>query len=274
LAPITQPADNAAPYTWTQPIRDAIGAVNNLEIGTTGKYGDVLARALSSLGYLLADTFTRPDSSSPGNAETGQVWTLSSGAAFAVSGNQLITSTAGTLYTDLGRIDCELFAPISAQTGASPGVVFRGSADGTARLSVHIDMSNGFRLNKVFSSVTTPLVTIPQTFTAGTLYFVRVVILGNVIYGYLNGQLLIIHTLAGGDETTFATNTNVGLRNFGSGSVFDAFTVRVAYPVATGSNAIPVGYEVVYIATGTDADLATALGSVPPGANLVAVRKA
>lgn len=29
--PISQPADNAAAYTWTQPIRDAIGAVNTHE---------------------------------------------------------------------------------------------------------------------------------------------------------------------------------------------------------------------------------------------------
>lgn len=34
---ISQPADNAAPYTWTQPIRDSIARVNALTDDTTGK---------------------------------------------------------------------------------------------------------------------------------------------------------------------------------------------------------------------------------------------
>jgi hypothetical protein len=69
--PISQPADNAAAYTYTQPVRDAIASVNgfvatpiNAQTGTTYTFVLTDITALVRAGNAGAQTYTIPPVSS------------------------------------------------------------------------------------------------------------------------------------------------------------------------------------------------------------------
>lgn len=69
--PISLPADNAAPYTYTQPIRDAITGVNNLleptinaQTGTTYTFVLDDASRMVRAGNAGAQTYTIPTNAS------------------------------------------------------------------------------------------------------------------------------------------------------------------------------------------------------------------
>jgi hypothetical protein len=235
---------------------------------------DSIARAAAQAPYLLLDTFTRPDGVL-GTAETGQPWTLHTGT-ISIASNLATSTTTATASIDVGRANLDMSCLISTQAGdQSPGLVFRVSSTGNDRLGLHVDMANGFRLNKVDAGVTTTLVTVSEAFIASTAYLVRVVAFNDTIYGYLNGALLITHTLTSAEQTKFGALNRVGLWNFGTGpATFDNLRVSTAYPVVTSGGGLPAGSVSVYIAAGDDSNLTAALDSAPAEATLIAVKVA
>jgi len=230
--------------------------------GQTGEIADTQvayrtlmpAAAQAKAGRIAVDTFTRPDSATLDNAETGQSWQLLSGA-FAVAGLKASASSTGTVVLDAGTANVDVQALIVPTSGAA-GIVVRAANADTDRLAVQLDMTNGFRLNKTVGGTLTTLITVPQAFTAGVTYELRVVVNGDNIKGYLNGGTapLIDHTLSSGDQTTFGALTRVGVRNTGA-ATFDDFIVRVAYPVSGGGSAptlanLPAGSTITVVESG------------------------
>ena len=76
--PITQPADNAAAYTYTQPIRDSIGRVNELTDSTTLKVpaAQLGTGTTDATTVLHGDNVWRIPSIVVANTQTGTSYTL------------------------------------------------------------------------------------------------------------------------------------------------------------------------------------------------------
>lgn len=232
-------------------------------------------------GWIAGDSFTRPDSATLDNAETGQTWELQAGA-FAIASGVASSSASSQAVLNVGKPDVDVTCLITPTSGA-PGIVVRSdiSASGTTnntRLAVQLDMTNGFRLNKTEAGTGAALQTSVFSFVAGTTYVVRAIAVGNRILGYLNGAQLIDYTLTAGEVTTFGALTRVGLRNTGV-ATFDDFIVRIGYPTASSGGAetlatLPAGLVVyslesagAYVRpTARTDDVCLFIGTANPGA--------
>lgn len=203
------------------------------------------------VGALAIDTFTRPDSATLDNTETGQAWELLTGA-FAVASLKASSSTTSTAVLNVGRADVDVFGVIVPGSG-TPGLVLRSSADGADRLSVQLDIdADMFRLQKTVSGTTTPVSSAAATLNAGTAYAVRAVAIGTLVRCYLDGAQLVEYTLTSPEQTLYGALPRVGLRNAGA-ATFDDFLVRYAYP--TGGTAVtlaslPAGSTITVVESG------------------------
>jgi hypothetical protein len=84
---------------------------------------------------VVSDTFTRANSTTPGSTETGQPWTVHSGA-FAIDANRLTCTATGRMTVDSGTAN------------ATASIQFNVGADGTGRdgalIFRYVDANNYF----------------------------------------------------------------------------------------------------------------------------------
>jgi lysophospholipase L1-like esterase len=226
---------------------------------------DLFARALrvpdgAPDPRVVVDSFTRADGAALATSESGQTWTVLSGA-FAVSGNKAVPTTAGTVVVDSGRTDSDITCVVVPQTGANFGVTFRANDDAN-RLLVNIEPGNSaLRLYKVDAGATTLLTSTTQTWTAGRQYTLRINTVVDTVSVYLDGLRKQVTTLATADQTKFGVFTKVGLRCgvVVANTSWDHFVVRdidsrvVAVTAGGGGSSTP--------ADGSVTDIKVAVGA-------------
>lgn len=177
--------------------------------------------------WVVRDTFSRPASSTLGAAETGQVWDVA-GGAFSMTGGAAATTaaSASTALINSGLADLDLTMITKVPAGGSSFVVFR-ALDANTRLSVAVQPADGMvRLYKVTAGSGAVLAESPQIIATDVWHQVRAVATGREILAYLNGRLVLSHTLATADQTTFGSQTRVGVRATMPGVQWDNVGVR------------------------------------------------
>lgn len=175
----------------------------------------------------VVDTFTRPNGPAVA-AETGQPWERLGATVEAISGRTLTFTTGGTLVTESGMADLEVEGQV-AYTGGSPlpGIVFRCSTD-TNRMGLFINpVANLVMLYKTEAGVTTVLQQVTRAFAAGTFHL-KARVVGDRVWGYVNGVKFIDYTLTSGEMTAFGGLTKVGFRQgvVVAGTAFHGFRAR------------------------------------------------
>lgn len=203
------------------------------------------------------DPFTRADSgSSLGSATTGGAWTAGTGT-WGISSNKAylnsVTADAHAMI-DSGYADGTLTCDITlSATRAHAGVIVRAATvsdiDG---LYVRYKPSVGdlILMKRVTGVGSATLESQSVSWAVGTTKTLKVVTLGTNIKAYLDGTLVLNHTLAGGDIALFTTPTVVGLyedRDGGTGddggTRFDNFNfVAVRASVDAGGMVAAQGF--------------------------------
>lgn len=145
----------------------------------------------------------------PGTVNTGQTITTAAGTWAVESGYLRKTNAVvGLIHVESGQADVEVSVDVIWRD--ANGIAFR-VIDTNNYLFVRI--RDAVRLSKRVASVETELAASPAiVYTTDRRYRLMVRAFGAEVKVYLDGDLVITHTLAGGDETTFATATKHGLR--------------------------------------------------------------
>lgn len=213
--PISQPADNAAPYTYTQPIRDGIGGVND--------HQNRLIGLEASFRTLFYDSFTRPDGA-PGTSDSGHAYETLVGSP-TISSKKVTASAAYVLVANVGVSDLDYSGILVPQTGNTPSLVIRSASTDQDRLALALSPTAGLQFNKTDGGVTTTLrtVAIPGGVSVGTAYWMRIVALGDTVFGYLDGVLYLTHVLTAAEQTEYGAYTRIGTRqsSTAAGVTFD-----------------------------------------------------
>lgn len=160
----------------------------------------------------VADNFTWAPTSgtAPGPALTGQAWTVGLGTWATDTDAEELSETGGgngaNLYTDTGYSDADLRAQIKL-TGR-PGFVIR-RIDGSSYLVAYMSTTGVVIGKRVGGSITT-LQAAAAAYQSGRWYDFRVQMFDNVIDAYVDGLLVVSHTLDVADSATFAAQTTHG----------------------------------------------------------------
>jgi hypothetical protein len=165
----------------------------------------------------LYDTFDRADNASAvGTSDSGATWTVAAGT-WGITSEQLklqaVSATLAALVYDVGVADVSVIVTIDVSaTTPQPGVLLRYTdVDNCLYAKVY---NSGIRLFKRVAGVETQLIVFSSTTQAGNRRRLRFSVVGIVVSctDPVTGlQVGASHTLAGGDETTFAAQTKVGL---------------------------------------------------------------
>lgn len=175
------------------------------------------------------DTFDRADNSSTlGNADTGQAWTNISGI-FGISNNKAILITNGGSNNDIASIDSSLASKkitcdITFVTGSNPNILIRySSASNFIQIGIG---SSSFDLYKNVNGSYTKLGTYSYTPVDGTTYHFIITDNGSSISIQIDSICTITAT-----DTNFNTTTKIGLRegaNKTNGAKWDNLIVEAA----------------------------------------------
>lgn len=198
--------------------------------------------------YLVDDTFTRADSaSSLGTATSGQAWTASVGT-WGIASNKayLVSATSNAValiesgQSDNFMISCDITStPTDDRFEAS--LIFR-AADSSNFLAVNLIDNGGVtavRLIKRSAGTFTTLKQLNTTLlTPNTLHHLAVAVQDGAITAAINGICVLGFTLSAGDQTTYESNTKVGIRSTrgggqdDGGTRFDNFRCRLLATIA------------------------------------------
>ena len=214
-------------------------------------------------GASASDTFTRADSSSLGSAETGQLWTVPSGAARVVSQQAEATATAYTLATvDAATATGTASVRVATISAEYWLVVRAGSSSSYWRFGRW--QSGGYQLqqvnnNALGSPALTPLGTVAPA--AGDVLSCS---MGTTLTCSVNGNAVVRTT-----DAFNASATSAGFAAAGSGAPtrFDDFVVvppagpdlRVS---VTGPGTVDAGAPASWTGTVSNSGAAAATGSV------------
>jgi len=166
---------------------------------------------------VVSDSFTRANSTtSAGTTDTGQAWSPLVGTWGIASNRVYCVSDANgdILSVDTGITNSTISAIFNCQTsGANQrffNLMFHG-LDATNFLFARISGSS-LQLYKNAAGVLTQLAAVAITPPADGVDFVlRATCIDNLVSLYVDGALLLNHTLAGGD-TAYSAYTKAGLR--------------------------------------------------------------
>lgn len=176
-----------------------------LSAGGVGAVGPVV---------LVEDSFNRADNaSSMGNADSGHVWTTQSGTCGIISNQGYASGGASNAIAtvDTGEADIDftiLMVPGGTAGARNSGAVYRVT-DSQNLLMARLT-GGGVEIHKRVGGTFTLLAS--AVVTSSSSYILRVVIVGADIDVYTDGVLRLSHTLTGGDEVTFASQTLAGVR--------------------------------------------------------------
>lgn len=185
-----------------------------LEGGAISPSGDVAPpvadRAIKRLDQIaIADSFDRPDSTTIGWSENGQVWSAPAGPT--VTGGQLDHTASDGPHLVVGRVvapNMEVEADLQWLTSSGVALVLRYQ-DQNNYLNVAIESAGTFlRLYKVVAGVSTVLGTPAAILApAGLFHRVRVIANGDNIRAYFEDELVLTVT-----DSTFNTAEWAGVR--------------------------------------------------------------
>lgn len=152
-----------------------------------------------------SDIYDRFQRAALGNTETGQTWTVQTGA-FALTSTGLSVTTGGHVAAASGFSDAEVSAIITHDTSATDGI-FVKSNDSSTRIAAFLSSTTQVQLYAASSLLTFAAVTL----TAGD-YHLALAVKGDAVTVHLNGRVVITYTLAGGTATTYSAYTSHGVR--------------------------------------------------------------
>lgn len=177
--------------------------------------------------WFVLDSFNRPNAASLGVDEfSRRTWVNQGAAVYTTASYKAVPTTVGVTMLDTLRSDLEINTTIT-MGGTLAGVTFRGNDVDNYLFAVLSGSATA--LYKRVAGVNSILATAAETHTAGVDYQVRVIANFGSILVYVNGILLLNHTLSGPDTTTFAGWTKAGFYTSGTtGAAFDNFGVRPA----------------------------------------------
>lgn len=167
---------------------------------------------------VASDAFNRPDNaSSLGSTDTGQVWTVHTGT-WGIQSQRAYTPVGTENYAtiDAGLNNFSAQVQLAVRVNRS-GLVFR-FVDSANWIRFVLSSSTVFLQRRVAGS-TTSLSSFAVTPTDGDV--LKVIVIGNQIRGYYNGELKATVT-----ETSFAGSTLIGMESAGSSCRLDNFIVE------------------------------------------------
>lgn len=204
---------NGTAYSYTVAAMDAAGneSAQTAAVSATPSSG-------AGGGALVSDSFTRADSAtSMGTAPTGQAWAPQTGT-WGISANRAYNTSTGASVTTLietGVVNHDATCVINQAAGTFlPGLVVRGLDDGN-RWGGYLHVANDrVQIYRATSGATTMIVDAPLTLEYNVDYTVRVTAIADVISVYVNGTLIVSHTMSSADATKFtgASYSKVGFR--------------------------------------------------------------
>lgn len=183
----------------------------------------------------ITDGFTRANGTANGQVGTtetgGKTW-AASGDGWWIKDNKVgrigLGAGEGTLYVNAGAADYEVTADITVSETGGPGLTVRhtdrfnqllvGFAYDSTEARYELRLLK--RAGDETSAPYTPLAEVVSDVTTGAVHELSVVANGTSIMVYVDGELEITHTLAGGDATAFLSQTNVGFRTSATGDEF------------------------------------------------------
>ena len=177
-----------------------------------GRFKPSLLSSWKTPQFLFLDTFTDTDGTAlsahtPDYDGVGNGW-ICSGGTDEIQDNKLTnqSSTAGdnvTCLVDVETGDCIVAADVVPT--AAWGMLFVRYSDSSNNWRVRLETdANSFILQKIEAGVLTSVTSTSVTITAGESYGVVVVLSGNVITAYLNGENKISFTSPFlNDQTSF-----------------------------------------------------------------------
>ena len=176
-------------------------------------------QARAGIGYIVGDTFSRADSAiSPGNADTGQAWTVAQGTMGISSGQLYFVASNPYATIDAGVTDVEVAVDFGAIVES---YIIMRMVDGNNRWRIGIGGGNTIYVQKIVSGSATVVDNSGKTMRPGDRMRVRVI--GNDWTLYVNDRQRITWT-----DSANNTGTKVGLQLSLTGALFDNFTVRRA----------------------------------------------
>lgn len=166
---------------------------------------------------LVSDAFNRADSTtSLGTADTGQTWTALAGT-WGISSNkayQVTSSTQAYAVIDAGVGDCTIGLTLS--TVGSGGITFRAS-DATHLWFIDATTSSG-NLYRCDGFGPNLIANLGTSWSNGDV--MTVVLSGSSIVVKKNGTTVYSTT-----DSTYATNTKHGLRDYSGAGRYDDFSI-------------------------------------------------
>lgn len=172
----------------------------------------------ASLPIVISDKFDRADNaSSLGNADTGQTWTASAGT-WGIQSNRAYTPAGTENYAviDSGILNLTAEVTLAVRVNRS-GIVFRFTD--SANWYRFVLSSTTVFLQRRLANATTSLSSFAVTPADGDV--LKVVVNGSQFMAYYNGELK-----ATVNDTTFPTQTWVGMESAGSSCRLDNFKVE------------------------------------------------
>lgn len=187
--------------------------------GGSGSGGAVIrtrnAGNLFERGVLFGDDFTILTGSNRaiGFMPTGQAWTAKSAGVWSAdtdgSAREESSNSVRVIFFDAGRADIRMETRF--KWGSGGGLCLR-AVDANAFIYAQLTAADVV-IGKREGGSNTSLATSARAHTAGRIYNLAAVCIGNVIELYEDGVLALTHTLAGADATAYGATTRFGMRS-------------------------------------------------------------
>ncbi|MGX2958056.1 hypothetical protein JNUCC23_02035 [Peribacillus sp. JNUCC 23] len=173
---------------------------------------------------IAKDSFNRADSTSLGNAETGQPWIVQASEVYEIKNNAVNLKTGGINYSQIlvntPKSDGVLFLDVKFYSNEKGGIVFRNRDN--SNFLHYVITPTGLELTKYVANTATLLGNYGFTPAHGTVYKLVVVLNGDIITAYIDGVQKIQVA-----ETYNKTETKHGIRNpLGFAISFDNFKME------------------------------------------------
>jgi len=184
-------------------------------------------------GTAVSDAYARADNPSVlGVADTGQTWEVLNGTAGIIGGKAYFSSSGTQSYAviDSTLHDCSISVTLDGTLSSGGGITFRAS-DATHLWFTECDSGTSY-LYRNNGGGPVLIDTIGVSWSPGDVQTVQ--LRANTITVKKNGVDVYSRT-----DSTFATNTKHGIRDYGGAARFSSFSVTEVPPV-TGSAPVAV----------------------------------
>lgn len=203
------------------------------------RYAPLFIATLADIGSIAAyDSFNRPDSGTlPGTPDSGGSYTVHAGT-WGITSNRLrlqaVSTTPAPITYNAATADATVQVVIQCSADTpGPGIALRVT-DADTMLIVRVNAA-GVRLLKRVSGTETQLAAWNTASNVGRRRWLRAAAAGNVVscVDMATGLTIGTHTLAGGDEVTFAAQTQHGVFDLAASagriSSFDDLVIRLPF---------------------------------------------